>query len=289
VTSERPSPQPARDAELAHHYALCEAALREKDRDAWLSTLFAPAGQRKYLQAIHAFALEIAEIPCKVTQPLLGEMRLRWWGDALAAREEGASRAHPVLDALIDTCDACRLAPHEIEGFLDAHIADLYDDPLLSEAALLDYCERTAAQPLRWSARALGATGEAEALTEAGIAQGHLRILRRLPTGGAQFLPADLLARHGASREDAAAGVGTPELRTAIATLVERASPCFERARSAVREADEATRVALLPAATVPLYLQTMRSSDFQPFARPHEPSAWRRQWRLWRAARVGL
>lgn len=289
MTSERPSPQPAREAELAHHYALCEAAVREKDRDSWLATLFAPADRRKRLQAIHAFALEIAEIPAKVTQPLLGEMRLRWWGDALAAGEEGASQAHPVLDALIDTCDACRLAPHEIEGFLEAHIADLYDDPMISEAALLDYCDRTSVQPLRWSARALGAAGDSEALTEAGRALGLLRILRRLPTGGAQFLPADILARHGASRQDAAAGVETPQLRAAIAALAQRASQSFERARNAAQGADEATRVALLPAATVPLYLQAMRSSDFHPFARPREPSAWRRQWRLWRAARAGL
>jgi len=289
VTPAREFPPSAREAELGHHYALCEAALREKDRDAWLATLLAPADRRKYLRAIHAFGLEIAEIPGKVTQPLLGEMRLRWWGDALAAREEGASRAHPVLDALIDTCDACRLAPDEIEGFLEAHIADLYDDPMISEGALLDYCDRTAATPLRWSARALGAAGDAEALTEAGRALGLLRVLRRLPTGGAQFLPADLLARHDARREDAAAGVETPQLRAAIATLVESASQSFERARNAARGADEATRVALLPAATVPLYLQAMRSSDFHPFAQPREPSAWRRQWRLWRAARAGF
>ncbi len=289
MTSEREPPPSARDAELAHHYALCEAALREKDRDAWLATLFAPADRRRRLQAIHAFAQEIAEIPGKVTQPLLGEMRLRWWGDALAAREAGASRAHPVLDALIDTCDACRLGPHEIEGFLEAHIADLYDDPMLSEAALLDYCDRTAAAPLRWSARILGATGDAEALSEAGRALGLLRILRRLPTGGAQFLPTDLLARHLARREDAAAGAETPQLRAVIAALLERASEGFERAKIAARGTDEATRVALLPAATVPLYLQAMRSRDFHPFARLREPSPWRRQWRLWRAARGGL
>ena len=289
MTPTRETPPSAREAELAHHHALCEAALREKDRDAWLATLFAPADRRRYLQAIQAFALEVAEIPGKVTQPLLGEMRLRWWSDALAAGEESASRAHPVLDALIDTRDACRLQPDEIEAFLEAHIADLYDDPMVSEATLLDYCDRAVAAPLRWSARALGAAGDAEALTEVGRALGLLRVLRRLPTGGAQFLPADLLARHSARREDAAAGVETPPLRAAIAALVQRASQSFERARNAAQGADEATRIALLPAATVPLYLQAMRSSDFHPFARPREPSAWRRQWRLWRAARAGL
>jgi 15-cis-phytoene synthase len=289
VTSAGESPPAAREAELAQHYAVCEAALREKDRDAWLATLFAPADRRRRLHALHAFALEIAEIPGKVTQPLLGEMRLRWWQDALAAPNEDGGRAHPVLDALLDTLDACSLPRREVAAFLDAHVADLYDDPMPTTTALLDYCERTAAQPLRWSARALGAAGDAEALTEAGTALGLLGVLRRLPKGGAQFLPDDLLARHGARREDAAAGAETPQLRAAIAALIDRASQSFEQAKKAARGANEATRIALLPAATVPLYLQAMRARDFHPFGSPRDPAPWRRQWRLWRAARAGL
>ena len=289
VTWERDSSQAARDQELAQHYAICEAALRDKDRDAWLATLFAPANRRKHLHALHAFALEIAEIPGKVTQPLLGEMRLRWWQDALAAPNEDDGRAHPVLDALLDTLDACSLPRLEVAALLEAHVVDLYDDPMQTTAALLDYCERTVTQPLRWSARALGAAGDAEALTEAGTALGLLRILRRLPRGGAQFLPDDLLARHGARREDAMAGAETPQLRAAVAALIERASQSFEQAKGAARGADEATRVALLPAATVPLYLQAMRARDFHPFGAPRYPAPWRRQWRLWRAARAGL
>ncbi len=287
--SELASEPAERDAELARHYAVCEAAVRDKDRDAWLALLFAPANQRKHLHALYAFALEIAEIPAKVTQPLLGEMRLRWWEDALAATEEGAQQSHPVADALIDTLNICSLAREEVTAFLEAHVVDLYDDPMETIATLLDYCDRTAAQPLRWSARALGAAGDAQALTEAGTALGLLRVLRRLPRGGAQFLPQDLLESHGARREDAAAGVETPPLRASVAALIERASQSFERAQNAARAADPATRVALLPAATVPLYLQAMRAPNSHPFSAPRDPSPLRRQWRLWRAARGGI
>ena len=279
----------ARELELAQHYAVCEAMVRDRDRDAWLATLFAPADRRKHVHALYAFALEIAEIPGKVTQPLLGEMRLRWWQDALKAPNGDGGRAHPVLDALLDTLDACSLPRQEVAALLDAHVADLYDDPMQTTAALLDYCERTVTQPLRWSARALGGAGDAQALTEAGTALGLLDVLRRLPRGGAQFLPNDLLARHGARREDAVAGAETPQLCAAIAALIDRASQSFERAKAAARGADEATRLALLPAATVPLYLQAMRARDFHPFGSPRDPAPWRRQWRLWRAARAGL
>ncbi|ARN80320.1 phytoene/squalene synthase family protein [Methylocystis bryophila] len=283
------SPPAEREAELARNYAACEALLREKDRDGWLATLFAPTARRKHLHALHAFLLEVMEIPGKVTQPLLGEMRLRWWEDALAAREEGSQQAHPVADALIDTLDHCSLSQEEVTAFLDAHVADLYDDPMPTMAALLGYCDRTAAAPLRWSAQALGAPGDGRALTEAGTALGLLRVLRRLPKGGAQFLPEDLLEAHGARREDAAAGAETAQLRAAIAVLIERASEHFDLSRNAAREADEATRVALLPVATVPLYLRAMQARDFHPFGALRDPSPLRRQWRLWRAARAGL
>ena len=283
------SPSLGRDAGLAAHYAVCEAQLREKDRDLWLATLYAPADRRKHLHAIRAFVLEVEQIPAKVTQPLLGEMRLRWWGDALEASESGGARAHPVADALVDTLDAYEISRERVASFLDASMANLYDDPLETVTALLAYCDRVAAEPLRWSARALGARGGDEALSPAGAALGLLGVLRGLSRGGAQFLPEDLLDRHGARRADARGGVETPQLRAAVAALAERAFESFEQAREAARGVDEATRVALLPAATVPLYLQRLRRRDFHPFAAPSDPSPLRRQWRLWRAARAGL
>jgi phytoene synthase len=287
---------PARRAELARHYALCEAALRERDRDAWLAALFAPSERRRSLHALRAFALEIDEIRAKVTQPLLGEMRLRWWADTLAAPGGEGAAAHSVADAVMDTIAAHALTHEELTAFLDAHVADLYDDPVETIAALLAYCDATAGAELRWSAAALGAhVGAGDdaaarvALEDAGAALGLTRILRRLPLGGGQFLPLDLLARHGAAPQDARAGVDSGALRAALGELRALAFARFETARAREKELDEATRTALLSAATVPLYLELMGRRDYKPFQRFVEPAPWRRQWRLWRAARAGL
>jgi phytoene synthase len=292
---------PARAAELAQHYALCEAALREKDRDLWLAALFAPAARRRHLHALYAFALEIDDVRAKVTQPLLGEMRLRWWADTLAAPDAEGGAAHPVADAVKDAIAAHALSHEEVAAFIDAHVADLYDDPLDTMAALLAYCDATAGALLRWSARCLGA-GEANAqanaqanaiargaLADAGAALALTRVLRRLPLGGGQFLPLELLARHGAPPQDARAGVDSAPLRLALDELRALAQARFEAARAGARLLDEATRTALLPAATVPLYLELMRRRDYNPFHPLVEPQPWRRQWRLWRAARAGL
>jgi phytoene synthase len=284
----------ARAAELSAHYALCESAVREKDRDSWLAALFAPAAQRRFLHAVHAFTLEITEARKKVTQPVLGEMRLRWWGDMIVSPGEDGSNAHPVADALLDTITQNRLDRQEFDAFLDTHVADFYDDPMESVAALLAYCSRAYVLPLRWCAQCLGATMRDEtgaALEDAGVALGLTRILCRLPNhdGSRAFLPLDLLARHDVSLTDIQAGVDSPKLRAVLEELRNLARARFEAAKRVAPRVDEATRTALLATATAPLYLERMEAKSYHPFRPFFEPPAWRRQWRLWRAARVGL
>ena len=286
------SANPARAAELAQHYALCESALREKDRDFWLAALFAPAEQRRHLHALYAFWMEIDEVRAKVTQPLLGEMRLRWWVDTLEAPGGVGGAAHPVADAIMDTIAARGLSQIEFATFLDAHVVDLYDDPVETLAELLAYCDATVGAVLRWSAACLGGRENAEArgaLADAGTALGLTRILRRLPLGGGRFVPLELLDRHGVSPDDARAGVDSGPLRSALGELRALALDRFEAARARAGGLEDATRTALLPVATVPLYLELMSRRDYNPFRWVAEPQPWRRQWRLWRAARAGL
>lgn len=282
----------ARASELSAHYALCEATLREKDRDSWLASLFAPPDRRKHLHAIRAFVVEIAEAREKVTQPLLGEMRLRWWADTI--EQASGANAHPVADALADTISQNRLEPNEFLAFLDARVADFYDDRTVSVAALLDYCGKADALPLRWCALCLGGalgSDASAALEDAGLALGITRVLWDLPRqGGARaLLPADLLDRHGVPAEDVEAGRDSRQLRAALAELRALAREKLDSARSGARKLNTAARGALLFAAAAPLYLDRMERPDYQPFQPLPAPSAWRRQWRLWRAARNGF
>ncbi|TRL30704.1 phytoene/squalene synthase family protein [Methylosinus sporium] len=280
-----------RETELAEHYRHCEAALREQDLDLWLACLFAPAQARPHLHAIGAFAAEISSVRARVSQPILGEMRLRWWYDALEAADDNeGARAHPIADALFDTLNRCTIPREEVSELLEAHSFDLYDDPMESLEALETYCDRVFGAPLRWRARIIDAADAArqeEALRLAGRAYGLTAILRALPrhlAQGQRFAPADLLARHRAA-EDFAEAKATPAVAAALAELRGAARDAFERARKSVR-GDGAARAALLPAALIPLYLGEMERKGFDPFRSIAEPAQWRRQWRLWRAAK---
>jgi phytoene synthase len=107
--------------------------------------------------------------------------------------------------------------------------------------------------------------------------------------GGKGFLPLDLLARHEVPPQDIPAAVDSPRLRAALAELRALARARFQAAQRSAPSLDEAARVALLPAAMTPLYLERMEKRDYHPFQPLREPQPWLRQWRLWRAARAGL
>lgn len=252
----------------------CASLLRDRDRDLWLASLFASADARPFVQAIYAFVLEARDIRTRVSQPLLGEMRLRWWADAIHAGN-GDARAHPVAGALLAAADRYDLPRDELVALVEAHIFDLYDDVMPDMAALENYCRLTATNPMLWTARMLGGA-VAPVFLSAGLALGLTRALR---DPSPAFLPASLCTDPGSSTAR----------RDARRALAASAGDAFERACAAALT-PLAGAAALLPAATVPLYLELMARKDYDDASIAAAPSALRRQWRLWRAARgVGL
>src|ERR1700726_180635 len=79
----------------------CAGLVRRHDRDRFQTALFAPAADREALFALYAFNFEIARVRESVTQPMLGQIRLQWWRENIAAAFEGGPvRAYPVVGAL---------------------------------------------------------------------------------------------------------------------------------------------------------------------------------------------
>src|SRR5436190_14638459 len=77
------------------------AIVRRHDRDRYQTALFAPADRREALFALYAFNYEIARVRESVTQPMLGQIRLQWWREAVAAAYDGTpARRHEVVEPL---------------------------------------------------------------------------------------------------------------------------------------------------------------------------------------------
>jgi phytoene synthase len=75
--------------------------LKMRDRERWLSCLWAPADARPALFAVHALDAELARVVSEMREPLLAEIRLAWWREQLQSVARGGEPpAQPLLQLL---------------------------------------------------------------------------------------------------------------------------------------------------------------------------------------------
>jgi len=271
-------------------FAYCENLLRAGDKDRWLASLFAPADRRPHLHALYAFNLEIARVRELAHEAMAGEIRLQWWREVLAGTRPGEAAANPVAAALMETVARHDLPLQTFLDLIEARAFDLYNDPMPSLDAFAAYGRHTASGLIALAARVLARDRDvSEAAGPAGIAYATTGLLRTLAlhaSRGQIYLPADVLARHGADLSDILAGRTTDALRAALAELRGFAREHFDLFAARRRALPRAVAPAFLPVALVPAYLARMERRDYDPFTTPVEVPQWRRQWLLWRAAR---
>jgi 15-cis-phytoene synthase len=271
-------------------FAYCEALVRVADRDRFLAALFAPAAQRGALHALYAFNIEIARVREAVREPLAGEIRLQWWNDAIVGKSAGDAQANPVAAALLTATRDHRLPVGLMTGLIAARRFDLYDDPIRTLSDFDDYARATSSALIELSAHILDRdlSGLGELAHHAGLAHAIAGLLQAFPAHAARgqlFLPLELLERHGVQRQDLAAKQAMPQLRAVLAEMRRKAREHLAQAGGLAGGLADTGLPALLPVALVRPMLDRMERKDYDPFA-PVEMAPWRRQWRLWRAAR---
>jgi 15-cis-phytoene synthase len=268
-------------------YEHCARTVRELDRDRYIADLFAPAAMRRHLFALHAFNAEVARIRDTVSDPVLGEIRLQWWRDALIAGGGG----HPVATALIDTIRTFALPLAGFEGLIDARMFDLYDDQMPTQRDLEGYAGETSSALIQLAAIVLAGGHDprvAAAAGHAGVAYAMTGLMRSLPVHSARgqcYLPADIGAAHGFDRATLARGQATPELLMMLADLRRVARDHLAGAMPEIAAAPAALKPAFLPIALVGPALDRMDRPSYDPFSGRVDLSPLRRQWILWRAA----
>jgi phytoene synthase len=276
---------------LAAAYAACADDVKLFDRDRWLADLLLPGPARDACFALHAFSAEIARVRETVTQPSLGEIRFQWWREAIEGARPGEAAANPTAAALLDAADRFRWPRHALLALIEARVFDLYDDPMPDLAHLEGYVGETVSSLFRLASLALAGgrdPGGAATCGHAGVAYGITGLLRALPWSAARgqcYIPRDLLARHGATREDVVAGRATPALLAALAELRALARKHLGAARAGLIDMTRDARPALAPLGLVPLYLEIMERAHYAPFATVVDAPQWRKQWALWRGA----
>ncbi|HEX4113306.1 MAG TPA: squalene/phytoene synthase family protein [Stellaceae bacterium] len=244
------------------------ALLRRHDYDRYLMALFAPTARRPAVQAIYAFNYEIARIRETVREPMLGQIRLEWWREGIAAAfAEGPVRRHEVLTPLAEAIRQWGLSRDPFDRLIDARYHDLSTEPPATLAALESYAEETSAPLQLLVLETLDAAGvEANrAAREAAIAYALTGLLRATP-----FLARS--SRHSVP----------PSLAEEPKAIAERAKIHLAAARALRTRISRAALPALLPAVLAAADLARLGRAGFDPFA---DALTRRDPWRAWRLA----
>ncbi|MGO4914700.1 squalene/phytoene synthase family protein [Pseudogemmobacter sp. W21_MBD1_M6] len=205
---------PRRMGQGAMDLDACAALVERADPDRFLSAMASRPAARAVLFPLYAFNIEVARAPWVTAEPMIAEMRLQWWRDALDEIGTGKTpRKHEVVTPLADILDeeACGV----LDGLVAARRWDIYKDPFEGAAHFDAYINATSGGLMWTAARLLGARDPAP-VRDLAYAAGVANWLRAIP---------ELEARGRFALVD-----GSPE---AIRDLAEDALARLDRARKA--------------------------------------------------------
>ena len=138
----------------------CADLVAKGDPDRFAAVMAAPLAAREKLLPIYAFNVEVARAPWVASEPMIGEMRLQWWRDALSEIASGTPvRKHEVTTALGGVLD--KDGAEVLDQLVAARRWDLYSDAFEDAGHFNDYLDSTGGGLMWASARALGGEDEA--------------------------------------------------------------------------------------------------------------------------------
>jgi phytoene synthase len=259
----------------------CAQTVRSGDRDRFLCAMFAPAQHREALFSLYAFNLEIARIRDSVTEPLIGQMRLQWWRDALFSMAQGTAPHHPVAEALSETLLNYDLTTSHLECLLESREADMTDEQPRDMASLMAYAEGTSAPLIHLSLEILGVLDTAShgVAKDVGVAWALTGLMRSLPMYAAVnkfFVPQDICHRAGIEVFEFVQQPVSDALREFILIVSNQARALITSARSHRNVIPRKAIPALLPATLAENYLSILKGANYDPYkARVNQLTPW--------------
>jgi phytoene synthase len=238
--------------------------LRQTDRDRFLCAVAAPAALHTDLATLYTFNAELAGIADKVSEQMLGLIRLQWWRDALDEIAAGRGHRHHLVQALADLIARRQLDIVLLRSLIDARERDVGGETPADLAELEAYAGASAGalaelalqvcltQPNQDQRRAARAAGTAYGLVGLARATIYLARHRRVLLPGVDH-DALLNLRPGA------------EVAGVIEQVCGRASILLAAARK--EKLPRAAVPALFPGRLAAAQLERLRADRYDPVA----------------------
>lgn len=195
----------------------CAQQLRTLDHNAYLGCLFADPRDQAALVALHAYNSELGRIRESVSEPMLGEIRLTWWREALEGIDAGKVREHPVVKALAQPMQSGALALEPLLAMIDARQQDLYEEGPKDRQSVSAYADSTGGTLYSLAIAASGgdidAQMRARSIGTAATLVGIVRSVAFHAQMRRSHMPEDVLQEMGLPRDAIFQGQFTPELK----------------------------------------------------------------------------
>jgi NADH dehydrogenase [ubiquinone] 1 alpha subcomplex assembly factor 6 len=270
-----------------NHREYCAGQVRTYDYDRYFAAAFAPAEVRRGLLALYAFNLEIASARERVSEALLGEIRLQWWRDAVSEIYDGSVRNHAVAAELASAIETFALPKEPFDRMIDGRVFDMDEEAPEDINALQNYVCATAGELTCVAYRICGVNGREDQARLLGSVWGGTGLLRAVPFHLSQrrvYLPKDLLRRAGTTASMLADNGAGIDISGAVGDLTE-----FLLGKLAsVQKIEKGVRPAASYIALATNYLKRLQACGNNVFSNRLEGARSARQLRILRAGLTG-
>ena len=201
---------------------------------------FIPRDKRDAITTLYAFYAELQSVKWRAREPLMGEVRLQWWREALLGeRPLREVEAHPLAQHLLNMLARFHLPVSGLVDLVDCMMDDLYDDPPEDMTALELYCGQTCSVLLRYASLMLADgqdAGPADIAGPAGVAVALTQIVQDIPLnmrGGRVMVPAAFLQQVGIEQNQIHSITDPALMRLVVLPLLDLAEKRYDEFKAA--------------------------------------------------------
>jgi NADH dehydrogenase [ubiquinone] 1 alpha subcomplex assembly factor 6 len=248
------------------------ARLRVEDHARYLTILYASRNDRESLTALALLNVELARIRESVSEPMIGEVRLAWWREAVAELYADETRQHELLQSLIASKTVAYVPQALLDSMIEARIDDIYDTQPTTLPMLDHFLGRTSGQLQQAFCYTLcGGAPDVATLAAAhhvGRAWGLVGIVRAVGFHARQqrrFIPDATLQAAGIDPEAMVQQPITAALAPALKTIVDHARQALSEARRHSSAVDRRALPALLLARLAEDYANSIAAVAYDP------------------------
>ncbi|KIP08105.1 hypothetical protein PHLGIDRAFT_23729 [Phlebiopsis gigantea 11061_1 CR5-6] len=277
-------------------FAHCRDLVQKRDYEGFLISKFYPAELQDAYIALRAFFIELAMVQESVSNPVIGNMRMQFWRDALKSLSDGRPPKHPIALALHETTRKYKVPMYHLKRILDARVClyfELETPTHLTVDSLTTHAESTSSTFLYLLLSMVNESSSptfSHAASHVGVAQTITTLLRALPYHASKrhmIIPAEITARQGLSQEDVFRHGGTAKgLDDAVFELATVANDHLITAREMFKDTGGkvpgVVRPVFLAAVPAAVYLERLEKVNFDAFRPSLQQRSWRLPWRIW-------